>query len=586
MSVPPSHRHTGGYPYTEDLLALDRCHAPGFNLPSHRFADVVTPLRWDRWLAALHGHPDKRFITYIVEGIKSGFRLGFQYGSVTCRSSRGNAPSARQCHHKISEFVAAECAAGRMLGPFEPLLVPMVHTSKIGAVSKSTPGQYRLIVDLSSPSGHSVNDGIATNRCSLTYVSVQEAAQRVLRLGRGALLAKVDIRSAYRNLPVHPDDRWLLGLRWEGGIFIDTVLPFGLRSAPKIFNSVADTLEWVVQTAGVENVCHYLDDFLVMGALGSTQCDEGLSVLLRTLEWLGFPVAVEKLEGPSTRLTFLGIEIDTEEMVLRLPARKLEALQSLVSQWMGRRWCVKSELQSLAGKLQHATTVVRPGRSFLRRVFQLLRGTHSSHHHIRINRAFRSDLAWWHMFLASWNGVSLLRPERLRVANTHFYSDASGGFGCGAVWAQQWLQFRWPPSYSDVSITPKEFIPIVMACMVWGRSWQGKVVHVHCDNAAAVAVLNAGYSRDEHLMHLVRCLSFIIAVWDISLVAYHIPGALNCVADAISRDNLSLLFSKVPGVSPQPTRVPPPLVEILVTERPDWTSPSWRRLFGSCLQQV
>ena len=127
----------------------------------------------------------------------------------------------------------------------------MVQVNRMGAVPKSTPGRYRLIVDLSYPEGQSVNRRISEALGSLSYVSVEGAAQTVLHLGRGALLAKVDIRNAYRNIPVHSDDRWLLGLSWKGDIFIDTVLPFGLRSAPKIFNSVADALEWIVRSNGV-----------------------------------------------------------------------------------------------------------------------------------------------------------------------------------------------------------------------------------------------------------------------------------------------------------------------------------------------
>ena len=72
------------------------------------------------------------------------------------------------------------------------------------------------------------------------YVSVDTAVKLVEQLGRGTLLAKVDIRSAYRMLPIHPDDRWLLGMRWEGSVFVGAALPFGLPSAPKIFTAVAD----------------------------------------------------------------------------------------------------------------------------------------------------------------------------------------------------------------------------------------------------------------------------------------------------------------------------------------------------------
>ena len=85
---------------------------------------------------------------------------------------------------------------------------PQVHTSRFGIIPKSTPGKWRLIVDLSSPEGRSVNDGVAQDRCSLSYVGVDDAAREILAQGQGALLAKVDIKRAYRNIPVHPDDRW------------------------------------------------------------------------------------------------------------------------------------------------------------------------------------------------------------------------------------------------------------------------------------------------------------------------------------------------------------------------------------------
>ena len=112
------------------------------------------------------------------------------------------------------------------------------------------------------------------------------------------------------------------------------------------------------------------------------------------------------------------------------------------------------------------------------------------------------------------------------------------------------------------------------------------MVHAHCDNEAVVAVLNSGYSKDDQLMHLVRCLFFVLATWDISLMAVHIPGGFNIVADAILWNNLPLLFSKFPDVSPHLVPLPQALVELLVMEQPDWTLPSWGRLFKSCLQLV
>ena len=87
---------------------------------------------------------------------------------------------------------------------------------------------------------------------SLSYVTVDDAAREVLRRGARSLLAKVDVESAYRAVSVHPDDRWLLGMQWDGGVFVDTALPFGLRSAQKISNTLADAATWILKQEGVD----------------------------------------------------------------------------------------------------------------------------------------------------------------------------------------------------------------------------------------------------------------------------------------------------------------------------------------------
>ena len=77
-------------------------------------------------------------------------------------------------------------------------------------------------------------------------------------------MAKTDIRPAYRLIPVHQKDRIWLGMKWEKLVYVDGMLPFGLRSAPKLFNAVADALEWCIHKQGVGMVHHYLDDFVVI----------------------------------------------------------------------------------------------------------------------------------------------------------------------------------------------------------------------------------------------------------------------------------------------------------------------------------
>ena len=73
-----------------------------------------------------------------------------------------------------------------------------------------------MICDLSSPHGSSVNDGISTQLCSLRYIRVENAVDIIRQLGPGTQLVKLDIKDAYRIVPVHPTDYHLLGVKWRG----------------------------------------------------------------------------------------------------------------------------------------------------------------------------------------------------------------------------------------------------------------------------------------------------------------------------------------------------------------------------------
>ena len=97
----------------------------------------------------------------------------------------------------------------------------------------------------------SINDAIDSALCSLKYITVDQVAQQAVRLGKGSLLAKIDIKAAYRLVPVSPYQHHYLGMSWKNQICVDSMLPFGLRSAPKIFNAIADALEWCISKGRV-----------------------------------------------------------------------------------------------------------------------------------------------------------------------------------------------------------------------------------------------------------------------------------------------------------------------------------------------
>jgi len=210
-------------------------------------------------------------------------------------------------------------------------------------------------------------------------------------------------------------------MQWRGQFFIDAVLPFGLRSAPLIFTTVADALEWVLRSRGVKYIYHYIDDFVVLAPPNSDSCGNGLLALQQTCSELGVILATDKTEGPSSCLTVLGIEIDSTAMELRLPQDKLTCLTSLLNTWHGKKAGVRCELESLAGMLQHACKVVRPGRIFLRRIYDLLATTShfKPHFTVRLNRECRADIDWWQKFIAIWNGISLMRQVHALDPDVH-----------------------------------------------------------------------------------------------------------------------------------------------------------------------
>ena len=163
----------------------------------------------------------------------------------------------------------------------------------------------------------------------MLYVSTDDAIQRILQ---GTLLAKIDIKSAFRLIPVHPTDRHLLVMKRGGKLLIDTCLPFGLRLAPKLFNIMPESLAWILLDQGVTYLIHYLDDFLTVGPPNSEECQQNLDVILQVCQALGVPLAVDKIGGPSQILEFLGILLDTMRMEARLPPEKLERIKQTLTQ--------------------------------------------------------------------------------------------------------------------------------------------------------------------------------------------------------------------------------------------------------------
>ena len=267
------------------------------------------------------------------------------------------------------------------------------------------------------------------------------------------------------------------------------MLPYPLVCAlPLKYNALADALLWILKQHGVSTLQHYLDDFITLGQADSTHCDKNCQIMFGICELLGVPLAKEKCQSPSTCIDYLGFRLDTMSMTVHLPEEKITRLSALLQSWIGRKACTKHELESLIGQLQHASAVLRPGRSFLRRMIILSKSKRKPSHPLRLNMGFRSDLAWWILFLQSWNGLSLMSAVGREKPAFTVTSDASGSWGCGAYFSTHWFQLQWSPAAATKSIAFLELLPIIIAGLIWGRQWTGKTVQCQCDNQVVVSI--------------------------------------------------------------------------------------------------
>ena len=551
--------------YTVSLCSCSLCFplSASFALPP---VSSVSPLNVDEFCRELATHPDQQQVAFVLQGIRHGFKLGFQ-STHRLRPATKNKPSAFQHAKVVDEYLANEVSLGRVAGPFNSPPLPRLHISSFGVIpKKGQPGKWRLIVDLSSPGGASVNDGIDPQLFTLQYITVYQILRMVARYGPGALMAKFDVETAYRNIAIHPDDRFLLGLKWRGKFYVDLALPFGLCSAPFIFNSVADMVEWILLNSHhVSDLLHYLDDFITAGPPQSSLCDQNLRSVITVCKRLGLPLHPNKCIGPSTSLTVLGIELDSIQQIARLPDDKLLALKEMVQSWLPRRWCNRRELESLIGHLHHAAKVIWPGRTFLRRMIDLLCCFRNKDHPIRLNREFHLDLQWWQLFLSSWNGVGFwLYPGMMASSDLEVTSDAAGSLGYGAYFRGHWFYGPWAPTQAQQSIAYKELFPVVVAAHLWGSQWSKKHVLFRSDNEAVVAILSTRTSKVPVLMHLLRDLLLLAARWHFSFSSAHVPGVDNKVADAISRFHWQEFRRLAPEAHASPCPVPQLLLDSLI----------------------
>ena len=499
----------------------------------------------------MQAFPDRDWANRLVHDIIYGVDIGYQ-GSRRCAppaQPRNFAPTL-QDRAAISTDLVAEVSLGHIAGPFPPATVPWPHfrCSPLKTVpKKGNTNKLRIIHHLSYPHGDSVNSHTVDWPCRLARFD--DAVAIVRRLGPGCFMSKIDIKAAYRCVPVRPADWPILGMFWDGAYYFHKTLPFGLRSSCHLWERYATAAHWCLQHVfHVMDMVHYVDDSF-LAASTRDDCQLRLDSSLSGMATLGMPVAEDKTEPPRTRIRFLGITIDSIDMSISLDQDRIDAIRALVRCWLDSPEARSLRaLQSLIGTLSWAAAVVRHGRTFIQ-FLRDLEHEHRSDHPVKptitLTGDSREDLEWWFWFLQDWNGISLLWDAEWLADNDALlpHTDASCD-GYGAHCGRLWFHARWTPGQQAIamegttsrdSMPWKELYAIIVAACTWGHLWQRRRVTFYSDCMPVVQAMSKGASRSRRMMQLLRVLHHVAARNSFLYRVMHIPGVDNTIADELSR---------------------------------------------------
>jgi hypothetical protein len=262
---------------------------------------------------------------------------------------------------------------------------------------------------------------------------------------------------------------------------------------------------------------------------------------MRLLRRLGFWINYNKVEGPSQRLVFLGILLDTVRMRLELPLDKIKNIKDILGSALKREKLSKRYLQHICGKLNYASQCIYGGRFFLRRLLDCTCKLAKPWHRTRNTAAMKADMTWWLNYMDTFNGkVDMVDSRPVTPVFIDSCQIAAGAFYKGHCVYTPWLSL-WP-EVANHHINYKEVLALEPAVTHWASWWRNRKVYVYSDNQAAVAIINRGSCRDCLIMQSHRRIFWLSATYNFRLKAVYIPGKENIISDAISRSHEPHLF--------------------------------------------
>ena len=464
----------------------------------------------------------------------------------------------------ISSYIADEQAIGRYSKGFHPeeleRIIGPFRTSPLGLVPKPHTDMFRMIQDMSyprnSPTIPSVNHGINSDDFPTAWGTFDITASLILSLPPGSLAATFDISAAYHLTPIRPDQQQHLCVFWNGLVYVDRAIMFGLASSAGVFGSIADMLIAIYKAAGFTSILKWVDDFFVIRLPDQTWTEQEFMDLTA---FCGVPWSIKKMRPLATVQRYIGFDWNLESRTVALPAEKLSKSLALLDTWLAPdgKFSAK-DTASLHGKLVHISCIFPLIRPFLRGIAHFAHSFKSPLVKLPILPPLQADLSWVRFLVRSLpNEIPLASPEPIDL---QWWGDASTSFGVGIALGSHWAVWKWAPGFivgprqtHDIGWAEAVAVELGLRLAIDLNLFsipnrQGCNFLVRSDNAGIVAVTNKGRSRNRETNKILKHVYLLQAQHRIRLKTMHVTSCDN-ISDALSRGAINEFLTGFPSVN-------------------------------------
>ena len=328
----------------------------------------------------------------------------------------------------------------------------------MGLVGKSN-GQTRLIFHLSYDfhDGKSINHHIPKELCSVKCNDFDSAIRLCSEIWAKAFMAKSDIKSAFRHLPIKPEDRKWLVMKalnpWNNKTccFIEKCVSFGCLISCSHFQRVSNAIEFLFRKRSGSKAINYLDDFIFVYLMRNS-CNELVIKFIHLCQEINFPLVMDKTEWAMQIITFLGMLISTITQTISIPVEKRNKALKFLADLLNAKKTTVLNMQRLTGLLNYLGKALIPARAFNRHFYAKCKGL-KQHHHLRVDSEIKLNSQMWTKFLE--NDASLYRPFLdfdlvMRADRIDWFTDASGQIGLGGIFNSRWFYALWNDEFLDL----------------------------------------------------------------------------------------------------------------------------------------